>query len=257
MMWMSSGPGGASRTQHAAASQAESKPALALPRHVAVIMDGNGRWAKQRMQPRAFGHHAGVRSARKIVKAAADAGVEVLTLFAFSQENWNRPEEEVSLLMSLFIKTLRREIKQLSEHGLRWKFIGDYTAFAPELRALMQETEAASRHFTGMTLMVAVGYSGQIDIAQAAQRAATDGVTVTPAAIQERLLTAGLPDVDLMVRTGGELRISNFLLWQSAYAELYFAPELWPDFRPEHMQAALDWFSGRQRRFGRVPDAST
>ncbi len=257
MMWMSSGTSGFHRAHEAAVHQSTPAQALALPRHVAVIMDGNGRWAKQRMQPRAFGHHAGVRSARKIVKAAADAGVEVLTLFAFSQENWNRPEEEVSLLMSLFVKTLRREIKQLSEHGLRWKFIGDHSAFAPELRALMQETEAASQHFKGMTLMVAVGYSGQIDIAQAAARAAAEGIAVTPAAIQERLLTAGMPDVDLMVRTGGELRISNFLLWQSAYAELYFSPELWPDFAPEHLHAALDWFSGRQRRFGRVPDAST
>ncbi len=227
-----------------------------LPRHIAVIMDGNGRWAQQRSQPRAFGHHAGVRSARKVVKAAAEAGVEVLTLFAFSQENWNRPEEEVSLLMRLFISTLKREIRQLSEHNLRWRFIGDHASFSPELQKLMAETEAGSRRNTGMMLMVAVGYGGQWDIALAAARAAAEGVPITPEAIQQRLSTAGLPEVDLMIRTGGEIRISNFLLWQIAYAELYFCDALWPDFSSAQLMDAIAWFGKRQRRFGRVPEAA-
>ena len=228
----------------------------AVPRHVAIIMDGNGRWAKRRLQPRTFGHRAGVRAARKVVRTASRAGVEVLTLFAFSQENWHRPAEEVSVLMSLFVSTLKREIKKLDEYGLVWRFIGDQSDFAPELRALMAETEARSRHNKGMHLLVAVGYGGQWDVAQAAQRVAALGQAVTPAAIEQHLVTAGLPAVDLMIRTGGELRISNFLLWQSAYAELYFCDTLWPEFDGDGLHKAFDWFASRQRRFGRVPEAA-
>ncbi len=228
----------------------------APPRHVAIIMDGNGRWARQRLRPRAFGHRAGVRAVRKTVRAASAAGVEVLTLFAFSQENWQRPAEEVSLLMGLFVSTLKREIAKLDEYGLVWRFIGDHSAFAPELRTLMAETEQRTRAHRGMTLLVAVGYGGQWDIAQAAAQAAREGVAVTAKAIESRLVTAGYPAVDLMIRTGGELRISNFLLWQAAYAELYFCDTLWPEFDGETLQAALRWFAGRQRRFGRVPDAA-
>ena len=227
-----------------------------VPRHVAIIMDGNGRWAKQRYQPRTFGHRAGIRSARKTVRAASKAGVEVLTMFAFSQENWHRPADEVSLLMSLFVSTLKREIKSLDEYGLVWRFIGDHSAFAPELRELMRETEARSRHNKGMTLLIAVGYGGHWDIAQAAARAAADGVAITPQSIESRLVTEGFPAVDLMIRTGGELRISNFLLWQSAYAELYFCDTLWPEFDGNSLHQAMVWFAGRQRRFGRVPESA-
>ena len=227
-----------------------------VPRHVAVIMDGNGRWAKQRLQPRAFGHHAGVRSARRVVRAASQAGVEVLTMFAFSQENWHRPEEEVSLLMRLFVSTLKREIRSLMKNGVRWRFIGDHSAFSPELQKLMRETEALSKDNTGLTLLIAVGYGGQWDIAQAAQRAVAEGVAPTAEAIEARLVTAGLPAVDLMIRTGGESRISNFLLWQLSYAELYFCDTLWPDFGGDDLLQALQWFGGRQRRFGRVPEAA-
>lgn len=231
-------------------------PADQVPSHVAIIMDGNGRWAKQRLQPRTFGHRAGVRSARKTVRAAAAAGIQVLTLFAFSQENWHRPAEEVSLLMSLFVNTLKREITSLDEYGLVWRFIGDRSGLAPELRAMMAETEQRTLHNNGMILVVAVGYSGQADIAQAAARAAADGVPVTAGSIESRLLTAGLPPVDLMIRTGGEIRISNFLLWQLAYAELYFCDTLWPQFGNRELQQAIHWFAGRQRRFGRVPEAA-
>jgi len=231
-------------------------PATGAPRHVAVIMDGNGRWAKQRMQPRAFGHHAGVRSARRVVRAASAAGVEVLTVFAFSQENWHRPEEEVSLLMRLFVRTLKREIRSLMKNQVRWRFIGDHCRFPAELQKLMRDTEALSKDNQGLTLLIAVGYGGQWDIAQAAQRAVADGVPPTAEAIESRLLTAGLPAVDLMIRTGGEMRISNFLLWQLSYAELYFCETLWPDFGGDEFVAALNWFAGRQRRFGRVPEAT-
>ncbi|MES2886183.1 MAG: polyprenyl diphosphate synthase [Pseudomonadota bacterium] len=231
-------------------------PADQLPRHVAIIMDGNGRWAKQRFQPRAFGHRAGVRSARKVVRAASKAGIEVLTMFAFSQENWHRPLEEVTLLMSLFVSTLKREIAKLDEYGLVWKFIGDHSAFAPELRQLMGETEARTRNNKGMTLLIAVGYGGQWDIAQAAAQLAANGEAITPQAIESHLVTAGYPAVDLMIRTGGELRISNFLLWQAAYAELYFCDTLWPEFEGRDLHEALSWFAGRSRRFGRVPEAA-
>ena len=231
-------------------------PADRVPRHVAVIMDGNGRWAKQRLQPRAFGHHAGVRSARRVVRAASAAGVEVLTMFAFSQENWHRPEEEVSLLMRLFVQTLKREIRSLMKNQVRWRFIGEHSAFPAELQQLMRETEAMSKDNKGLTLLIAVGYGGQWDIAQAAARAAAEGLAISPEAIERRLGTAGLPAVDLMIRTGGEVRISNFLLWQLSYAELYFCDTLWPDFGGEDLDRALAWFAGRQRRFGRVPDAS-
>lgn len=218
-------------------------------------MDGNGRWAKQQMRPRAFGHHAGVRSARRVVRAASAAGVEVLTMFAFSQENWHRPEEEVSLLMRLFVQTLKREIRSLMKNQVRWRFIGEHSAFPPELQQLMRETEAMSKDNRGLTLLIAVGYGGQWDIAQAAARAAAEGVAITPAAIEQRLATAGLPAVDLMIRTGGEIRISNFLLWQLSYAELYFCDTLWPDFGADELLQAFSWFAGRQRRFGRVPEA--
>lgn len=218
-------------------------------------MDGNGRWAKQQMRPRAFGHHAGVRSARRVVRAASAAGVEVLTMFAFSQENWHRPEEEVSLLMRLFVQTLKREIRSLMKNQVRWRFIGEHSAFPPELQQLMRETEAMSKDNKGLTLLIAVGYGGQWDIAQAAARAAAEGVAITPAAIEQRLATAGLPSVDLMIRTGGEIRISNFLLWQLSYAELYFCDTLWPDFGADELLQSFSWFAGRQRRFGRVPEA--
>ncbi|TXH04144.1 MAG: di-trans,poly-cis-decaprenylcistransferase [Nevskiaceae bacterium] len=231
-------------------------PKSAAPRHVAVIMDGNGRWAKQRFQPRALGHRAGVRSARKIVRAAHRAGVEVLTLFAFSQENWRRPPEEVSLLMQLFIKTLAREIDALHRNGVRIRFIGDHRDFAPELREEMARAEQLTLHNSGLVLVIAVGYGGQWDIAQAAQRLAALGRPITAEAIEEQLDTAGLPLPDLLIRTGGERRISNFLLWQLAYTELFFSDTLWPDFSEAEFNAAVAWFAGRERRFGRVPEST-
>ena len=219
-------------------------------------MDGNGRWAKERLRPRAFGHQRGAKAARTVARSASDAGVEILTLFAFSQENWHRPEDEVSLLMYLFVKTLKREIRLLTQNNVRWRFIGDRAAFSPQLRELMVEAERKSAHCTGLLLQVAVGYGGHWDITQAAAATVRDGVALTQEALEARLATAGQPPVDLMIRTGGESRISNFMLWQLAYAELYFCNTLWPDFDGSGLREAIEWFAGRQRRFGRVPEAA-
>jgi undecaprenyl diphosphate synthase len=229
-------------------------PPPAVPRHVAVIMDGNGRWARQRRQPRAAGHRAGVRAARAAVRACRERGVEVLTLFAFSQENWERPAIEVGLLMELFVRTLGREVDALHRNDVRIRFIGDHARFPPRLRELMRQAQARTAGNGGLLLVVAAGYGGQWDIAQAAQALCAAGLPITAAGLEARLATAGLPHPDLLIRTGGERRISNFLIWQLAYAELYFSDTLWPDFDAAEIDAALAWYGGRQRRFGRVPE---
>jgi undecaprenyl diphosphate synthase len=229
-------------------------PSEKVPVHVAVIMDGNGRWASKRLQPRALGHRAGVRSARKIVRAAHTAGVRYLTLFAFSQENWKRPELEVRLLLKLFVSTLMREVQSLHRNGVRLRFIGDHAEFPAGLREQMLSAAQLTAANTGLQLQVAVGYGGQWDIVQAAQRVVAAGQVLTAENLEAQLDTAGIPAPDLMVRTGGESRISNFLLWQLAYTELYFCDTLWPDFGDAEFGAALAWFADRERRFGRVAE---
>lgn len=224
----------------------------ARPTHVAVIMDGNGRWASQRGRPRALGHRVGVQAARRIVEAAADRNVPYLSLFAFSQENWNRPEREVRMLLHLFGRTLRREGEGLQRNGVRMRFIGNREGFPASLQAEMRATEEATAANQRLGLLVALGYGGQWDICQAAERARQEGVAITNEALRSRLSTAGIPEPDLLIRTGGERRISNFMLWQLAYSELYFSDTLWPDFDAEHLDAALDWYSQRQRRFGGI-----
>lgn len=226
------------------------------PRHVAIIMDGNGRWAKGRGRPRSFGHRAGVQSARRIVGVCHRHGVEALTVFAFSQENWRRPPAEVGLLMQLFLRTLSKELDNMHKNGIRLRFIGDHADFSPELRKLMRNAEARTAHNRTLSLTVAVGYGGQWDIAQAAATCAKDKVPVSAEHIEQRLQTAELPAVDLLIRTGGERRISNFMLWQLAYTELYFTDTLWPEFREPEFERALEWFRSRERRFGRVPEAA-
>lgn len=193
---------------------------------------------------------------RKIVRAAAKSGVEVLTLFAFSQENWKRPELEVSLLMQLFVTTLAREVNSLHRNGIRIRFIGEHSDFAPGLREEMRRAEVLTAANAGLTLMIAVGYGGQWDIVQAARSLAGEGAEITAESLESRLVTHGVPAPDLLIRTGGESRISNFLLWQLAYTELYFSPVLWPDFDDEAFAEALRWYVGRERRFGRVPEAA-
>jgi len=228
-----------------------------LPRHVAVIMDGNGRWARAQGKPRHAGHRAGVRSVRATVEAAAEHGVECLTLFAFSSENWARPEEEVSSLMSLFLEALRREVAELHQNNVRLRFIGAREQLSEGLIGRIRAAEEKTARNTGLVLNVAVAYGGRWDVVNAARDIARDVASgsLAPEAVDEdtlaaRLQLAGLPDADLLIRTGGEQRISNFLLWNLAYAELYFTDVLWPDFDKAEFAAALDWFARKQRRYG-------
>lgn len=232
-----------------------------IPRHVAIIMDGNNRWAKKRFLPGIAGHKAGVDAVRAVIDVCANSGVEVLTLFAFSSENWQRPAEEVSALMELFLIALRRETKKLLESDIRLRIIGDCSRFHPELQASIREAEAQTAHCKRFTLQIAANYGGQWDILQAAQRMAEaykDGHLSTTdfnaEFFQQHLSTATGPAVDLCIRTGGEQRVSNFLLWQIAYAELYFTDLYWPDFKHEAMKAALTEFGNRQRRFGKTDE---
>ena len=228
-----------------------------VPRHIAIIMDGNGRWAQKRFMPRAFGHQAGVKAVRKIVEHAGNQGVEVLTLFAFSSENWRRPKEEVSLLMSLFVETLQREINTLDKNGIRLKFIGDRSAFPEVLQEKMQIGEEQTKNNKALTLVIAANYGGHWDMCQAFQKVFDKMAAgelspqpISPQLIEAHLATAGLPDPDLFIRTGGEERVSNFLLWQLAYTELYFTATLWPDFDQNSLDDAINSFKSRQRRFG-------
>ncbi len=232
-----------------------------VPRHVAVIMDGNNRWAKRRLLPGVAGHKAGVDAVRAVIEVCAEAGVEVLTLFAFSSENWQRPAEEVGALMELFLTALRREARKLNENGISLRIIGDRSRFHPELQAAMLEAEEMTAGPGRFVLQVAANYGGQWDILQAAQRMAREAQAghldpngISPALFQSYLATADMPLPDLCIRTGGERRISNFLLWQLAYAELYFSDLFWPDFKHDAMRAALADFAKRQRRFGKTGD---
>ena len=218
-------------------------------RHVAIIMDGNGRWAKKRHLPRAVGHKRGVDAVREVVRAARTMGLEALTLYAFSTENWRRPEDEIAALMGLLKHFIVSDLDEFAENDVRLKIIGDYKAFAPDVVELVENALARTAGNRGTTLVVALNYGSQVEIAQAAARAAAKGA-ITPESIEAELDTADLPPLDLLIRTSGEVRLSNFLLWQAAYAELWFTDVLWPDFKPEHLQEALDAFSGRERRYG-------
>jgi len=232
-----------------------------LPRHIAIIMDGNGRWAKQRMLPRYAGHKAGVETVRRVLKFCAEQGVEVLTLFAFSSENWRRPKREVSLLMDLFMTALQREVNKLHKNNVCLRIIGDITAFSAELKKLIADAEQLTKSNSGLTLVIAANYGGHWDIVEAAKRLARriEQGTLQSQDINESLFTqqlclADLPEPDLFIRTGGEKRVSNFLLWQLAYAEMYFTEILWPDFDEDTFMDAFQSFATRQRRFGRTGD---
>lgn len=230
---------------------------LILPKHVAVVMDGNGRWANKRHLPRAAGHKAGVSSTRKIVENCAKKGVKALTIFAFSSENWSRPESEVSSLMSLFVTTITAEVKKLHKKNVRVQFIGDRTRFSEKLQASINESEALTRDNTGLHLNIAANYGGRWDVVNACKQiaeAVKDNAKVIDD-IDEELFDSfmslnELPAPDLFIRTGGEQRISNFLIWQLAYSELYFVDTLWPDFSDQELDDAFLWYAGRQRRFG-------
>jgi len=230
-----------------------------IPGHVCIIMDGNGRWARNKLMPRSFGHRKGVEATRRCVEFFASAGVGHLTLFAFSSENWKRPEDEVSNLMKLFMQSLQRYTEELHQQGLRIRFIGDRSGFSETLRSQIEQSEALTAANRGMTLNVAANYGGRWDIVTAARRLAERAVDgeIDVGRIDEdefagELSLAGLPDPDLFIRTGGEKRISNYLLWQLAYTEFYFCDCLWPDFDAREMQLALDEYSRRQRRYGKT-----
>jgi len=232
-----------------------------LPRHVAIIMDGNGRWAQQRGLPRFAGHKAGVEAVRGVVERCVTLGIEVLTLFAFSSENWRRPPKEVSLLMELFMMALKREVRRLKRNDVRLRIIGDRSAFPPKLQRRIIEAEAVTADCDGVTLQVAANYGGRWDLAQAAARLAqrVQEGRLAPADIDENALTAelstaGQPEPDLFIRTGGEQRLSNFLLWQCAYTELYFTDLYWPEFDSAAFDQALDSYRQRNRRFGRTTE---
>jgi undecaprenyl diphosphate synthase len=230
-------------------------PVARVPRHVAIIMDGNGRWAQARGKPRVFGHTRGVDAVRATLEACGERGIEYLTLFAFSSENWRRPPDEVSTLMKLFVSALRREVNRLVELGVRMRVIGDLSAFDGELRRLIVESEQKTALNEKLNLTICANYGGRWDIVQAARRAADERAGAGPGGITEddiarHLALAFAPDPDLLIRTGGERRISNFLLWQLAYAELHFSDLLWPDFDAAELDRALAWYATRQRRFG-------
>jgi undecaprenyl diphosphate synthase len=228
-----------------------------LPRHVAIIMDGNGRWAKKRYLPREAGHYAGMGAVRETVRAACDMGLENLTLFAFSSENWKRPKTEVGALMALFRAYFRSDMDELVERNVKMRIIGHRGRVAADIQQMIQDSEARTAHSTGLNLTFAFDYGGQEEIVAAARelaRAAAEGrldpETITPELFAQRLFTAGTPNPDLIIRTSGEHRLSNFLLWQSAYAEMLFVDTLWPDFDRAALTAALEKFAGRERRFG-------
>ncbi len=228
-----------------------------VPRHIAIIMDGNNRWAKRRFLPKLAGHRAGVEAVRRVIEACGEFGVDSLTLFAFSSENWKRPPDEVSGLMELFLRALQRETAKLRKNNIRLKVLGDISAFNPDIQSHIVRAEQATAACDGFTLIVAANYGGQWDISQSAVKLAEkvkagelQPEQISPEMIAEGLTTAGIPDPDLLIRTSGEHRISNFLLWQCAYSEFYFTDTLWPDFGTEELAQAILNFSSRQRRYG-------
>ena len=230
-----------------------------LPQHIALIMDGNGRWAKKRLMPRQVGHVKGAAAVRRIVQACADRDIHYVTLFAFSTENWRRPPDEVSALMDLFVHYLQKEMREMSELGVRLRVIGDRSPFDTRLQALIAEAENATAGNTKLHLTIAANYGGQWDILQAARawqqaHPAETLQQLTPEALSQHLSTRELPEPDLLIRTGGEARISNFLLWQMAYTELYFTHTLWPDFDEKAFHQALASFGQRVRRFGQTDE---
>ena len=229
-------------------------PLLQAPRHIAIVMDGNGRWAQRRFLPRLAGHKQGVNALRRCTQACAQRGVAVLTVFAFSSENWNRPVDEVSGLLELLALALSREVPQLRKDGVCVRFVGDRAALSAKVRSGLEQAEAATAHNTRLVLNVCFNYGGRWDIAQAAAKLAAQGLPPTEQNLHAAMAMAHVPDPDLVVRTGGEQRISNFLLWQCAYSELYFSDRLWPDFDEAALDEAFAAFAERERRFGKTSE---
>ena len=237
----------------------KSKPPefIERPDHIAIIMDGNGRWAKRRAMPRSYGHHAGAETLKKIVRAASDLGVKVLTVYAFSTENWKRPDDEVSYLMGLIEEYLRKNILELHENNVQMHFIGRISSLNDRLRAVISQAEEETADNTGLILNLAINYGGRLELTEAVQAIATDvqegrlkAEAITEDTIGKYLYTAPENDVDLLIRPGADMRVSNFLLWQMAYAEFWFTDLCWPDFTKETLVKAILSFQGRERRFG-------
>ena len=228
-----------------------------VPRHIAIIMDGNGRWAKRRLMPRVAGHRKGVEALRGVIRACAERGVSHLTVFAFSSENWRRPQEEVTLLMELFMRALENEVARLHENNIRFRLIGDLSRFSERIQTLIHDAETLTCNNTRLTFTVAANYGGRWDIVQAVKKLVAAGVAaddMSEAALAQQLSMADAPEPDLFIRTGGEQRISNFLMWQLAYTELYFTDALWPDFNAKALDAAITSYRTRERRFGRTSE---
>ena len=225
-----------------------------VPHHIAVVMDGNGRWANRRFLPRVAGHKQGVDALHGCVKACAERGVKVLTVFAFSSENWERPADEVSGLMELLAKALAREVAQLSKDGIQIHFIGERDSLSNSLKRGFEQAENATAHNSKLIFNICFNYGGRWDIAQAASKLIAKGLVITPTSLNSEMSLAHVPDPDLVIRTGGEQRLSNFLLWQAAYSELYFSDKLWPDFDAAALDEAIDVFNQRERRFGKTSE---
>ena len=226
-----------------------------VPRHVAMIMDGNGRWAKKRFLPRVMGHKKGLDALEDLCRTCAEAGIPYLTVFAFSTENWRRPADEVSFLMGLFLAALQKKVAKMHKNGLRLKVIGDRSRFPAEIQAGIRDAEALTAANTGLTLTIAADYGGRWDILQAANALIKEGKSeISESDLAAKLMLAEAPEPDLFIRTGGETRISNFMLWQMAYAEFYFTDTLWPDFDSREMHRALESFQQRERRYGRTSE---
>lgn len=235
------------------------QPNPAVPKHIAIIMDGNGRWAKQRFLPRFVGHQKGVNAVKRVVKRCGEIGVKSLTLFAFSTENWKRPEEEVNKLMGLFLMALQKEVSKLNENNVRLRVVGDRSAFSDEIQVHIEKAEALTADNTALTLNVAANYGGRWDIVQAVKawqesHPEQSVADLTEADLSQYVCLADQPTPDLLIRTGGEQRVSNFLIWQMAYAELYFSDELWPDFNENSIDQAVTSFQNRERRFGKTSE---
>ncbi len=225
-----------------------------LPQHIAIIMDGNGRWAKQKGLPRVAGHRAGVKTLRKLIEHAVSLKLNAITVYAFSRENWQRPQQEVSLLMDLFMTALNSEVADLHKNNVCLSFIGERSAFNEKLQNSIRESESLTSSNSGLNLNIAVNYSGRWDILQACKSLINDSLELNEELISSRLSLADRPEPDLFIRTGGEQRISNYFLWQLAYTELYFTETLWPDFDSGQLDIALEWFASRQRRFGKTSE---
>ena len=231
-----------------------STPPATVPQHVAIVMDGNGRWAKKRFMPRLAGHREGLEALKRCVRACAQRGIKILTVFAFSSENWNRPADEVSGLMDLLLKAVTKEVPELHAQGIQLHFVGERSALSASMRHALSEAEHTTRNNQQLILNVCVNYGGRWDMVQAAAKLARQGQEITEESLQQALALSHVPDPDLFIRTGGEQRISNFLLWQTAYSELYFCDTLWPEFDEQSLDMALLDFQRRERRFGQTSE---